>query len=235
MFEWDAFICHASEDKAAVAAPLEKSLRAVQVYAWLDRQQTGTGDSLHGSIGEGLRQSRFGVVILSPSFRRYWAETELAAFVVLEAGTRRRIVPVWHDVDEKFVAEHFPLLLDRRAAKTAEGIGHVADQILREMIKASVEDIDGLLVRLRKSYADLLKEIGSPTSKAQKVDGTDWKLLRAEFVRLQIWVPKRVQKGRWDRLGEHLNWGQVVDLNDIAETDWSSVRQDATDFAEQRN
>jgi TIR domain len=234
MFEWDAFICHAGEDKDAVASPLGKSLRALQLYAWLDQHQTGPGDGVHGGIAEGLRQGRFGIVILSPSFRKYWAETELAAFLALEAGTRRRIVPVWHNVDEKVVAEHFPLLLDRRAAKTAEGIGHVADQILREMIKASVEDIHELLVRLRKIYADPLKDIGSPTSRAQKVDGTDWKLLRAEFVRVQILVPKRVQKGRWDRLGEHLNWGQVIDLHDIAETDWSSVRQDATDFAEQR-
>jgi hypothetical protein len=65
---WDVFISHASEDKDAVAIPLAQILHRAGLRIWLDRQELRIGDSLHEKIDEGLAYSRYGIVIISPSF-----------------------------------------------------------------------------------------------------------------------------------------------------------------------
>jgi hypothetical protein len=65
---WDVFISHASEDKDAVAIPLAQVLRRAGLRVWLDRQELRIGDSLHEKIDEGLANSRYGIVVISPSF-----------------------------------------------------------------------------------------------------------------------------------------------------------------------
>ena len=44
--EWDVFISHASEDKRAVALPLEQALRKIGLKVWLDQHESSLGDSL---------------------------------------------------------------------------------------------------------------------------------------------------------------------------------------------
>lgn len=89
---YDVFLSHASEDKAEVVVPLAEALAARGVRVWLDRQQLTLGDSLSRRIDEGLTQSRFGVVVLSPSFfAKEWPQRELdgkieAGRCVLRAG-----------------------------------------------------------------------------------------------------------------------------------------------------
>jgi hypothetical protein len=74
----DVFICHASEDKADVARPLAEALRNEGINVWLDEFQMRVGDSLRRKIDEGLRNSAYGVVILSPSFfLKQWPQWEL--------------------------------------------------------------------------------------------------------------------------------------------------------------
>jgi len=64
----DVFICHASEDKDAIARPLAEALRERGHVVWFDEFELEIGDSLRQEIDRGLARSRFGVVILSPSF-----------------------------------------------------------------------------------------------------------------------------------------------------------------------
>ena len=68
MTEWDVFISHASEDKAAVARPLADILAASGVTVWLDEAELILGDSLREKIDAGLNQSQFGVVIPQSQF-----------------------------------------------------------------------------------------------------------------------------------------------------------------------
>jgi len=65
---WDVFICHASEDKDAIARPLANALSEKGLTVWYDEFTLTLGDSLRRSIDRGLAQSRYGVVILSPDF-----------------------------------------------------------------------------------------------------------------------------------------------------------------------
>ena len=75
---YDAFICHASEDKNDFVRPLAERLRQEHVEVWYDEFSLNVGDSLRRSIDRGLAQSRFGIVVLSPSFfRKHWSQWEL--------------------------------------------------------------------------------------------------------------------------------------------------------------
>ena len=60
----DIFICHASEDKDAVARPLASALAALGYSIWLDESELVIGESLNESIENGLANCQFGVVIL---------------------------------------------------------------------------------------------------------------------------------------------------------------------------
>ncbi|MEP7309156.1 MAG: toll/interleukin-1 receptor domain-containing protein [Acidobacteriota bacterium] len=139
--EFDVFISHASEDKAAVAEPLMNALVARGLQVWLDKAEIRLGHSIYDSIETGLRRSRFGVVILSPNFfAKRWPRRELTALAALEdAEDIRKILPIWHNVDRAYVAENNALLAGVAAAQMADGIEAVADQIAAEVRSLATE------------------------------------------------------------------------------------------------
>ena len=78
----DVFICHASQDKDAVVRPLARELVANQVAVWFDEFELRLGDSLREKIDRGLIESRYGVVVLSPSFfERHRPQLSSTAFL----------------------------------------------------------------------------------------------------------------------------------------------------------
>lgn len=88
----DFFISHASEDKEAVARPLADELKARGFRVWLDEFELRLGDSLRAKIDEGLRVSRFGVVILSPAFfSKRWPQQELNGLAAREMSGGRKV------------------------------------------------------------------------------------------------------------------------------------------------
>jgi hypothetical protein len=68
---YDAFISHATEDKARVVKPLAKVLTAMGFNIWYDEFELTVGDSLRQSIDRGLANSRYGIVVLSPAFGQF--------------------------------------------------------------------------------------------------------------------------------------------------------------------
>lgn len=127
----DLFVCHASEDKDDVARPLTDVLTRRGRTVWLDELELTIGDSLRQRIDEGLRESRFGIVILSPSFfAKRWPQWELDGLAQREMLSGRKIVlPVWHRVTAEEVAAYSPPLAGRLAARTDGGLEAVADEI----------------------------------------------------------------------------------------------------------
>jgi TIR domain len=51
---WDIFICHASEDKEAIARPLANALKQAGLDVWYDEFTLTLGDSLRRKIDYGL-------------------------------------------------------------------------------------------------------------------------------------------------------------------------------------
>lgn len=130
--KWDFFVSHASEDKVNVARPLAERLQSYGFKVWFDEQQILIGDSLRRRIDEGLSRSRFGIIILSPSFfAKEWPQKELDALVFKESGNARVILPIWHEVTVTDVARFSPLLADRKAIRTSDGLDKIVEEILR--------------------------------------------------------------------------------------------------------
>ena len=132
MKKWDIFISHASEDKNAVAIPLARLLEEAGLKVWLDQHELTLGDSLRGKINEGLAQSRYGVVILSKAFlAKDWPVNELNSLLAMEEAGHKVMLPVCHEIERAELIAAAPLIADRLAARTSDGLDTVAKAILR--------------------------------------------------------------------------------------------------------
>jgi hypothetical protein len=131
---WDVFISHASEDKAEVARPLGQRLTTSGLSVWLDETALRLGDSLREKIDQGLAGSGFGILIVSESFfAKKWPRQELDGLVALETAAEKRILPVWHNVDQQRVAAFSPILASRLAISTSVGLDAVANKISEDI------------------------------------------------------------------------------------------------------
>jgi hypothetical protein len=129
----DVFICHASEDKAALVRPLAHALRARNIDVWYDEFSMRVGDSLRQAIDRGLAASRFGAVVLSPAFfEKGWPQWELDGLVArLTAERRPLILPIWHDVGSDEVRRYSPSLAGIVAAPSSAGVDAICEQLLQ--------------------------------------------------------------------------------------------------------
>ena len=124
----DVFICHASEDKDEFVRPLAEALRSHHLEVWYDEFALEVGDSLREAIDRGLATSRYGIVVLSPSFfRKRWPKRELNGLVAREmAEDRGMILPIWHHVERDEVLAFSPrpaICSSRRRPSSRTGSG----------------------------------------------------------------------------------------------------------------
>jgi TIR domain len=131
------FISHASEDKTGVALPIAEGLQAAGWKVWLDQYELTVGDSLFQRINDGLTRSRCGVVVLSESFfAKHWPKQELDALAAKESASGAKVIlPVWHGIDEQYLAREAPMLASRLGVSTREGIPCVVEQLERALTK----------------------------------------------------------------------------------------------------
>jgi hypothetical protein len=135
---WDVFISYASEDKA-VAKHLAEALQREGLKVWFDQFELSLGDSLRRKIDDGLLQSKFGVVILSPHFfEKEWPRRELDGLTALESP-RKVVLPVWHQVGFDEIRRFSPMLADRCAVSTSKG----GDAVVAEVLKVVRGDVQG--------------------------------------------------------------------------------------------
>lgn len=132
--KWDVFICHASEDKEEIADPLANKLTSLGIKVWYDRFRLRWGNRLMKEIDHGLVNSKYGIVILSPSFfDKHWPESELQALFSLMGSERHEdlLLPLLHNIKFEDIKVRYPLIsgilcrssdmaLDVLAAEVAE-------------------------------------------------------------------------------------------------------------------
>jgi hypothetical protein len=141
MKEWDVFISHASPDKKQFVIPLSEALRARGVKVWLDQWVIELGDSISASITKGLKESRFGIVVVSKAFfTRAWPKNELGALFAKESSGATHIIPIWHQIEYDEVWENAPLLADKMAARSDDGVAIIVERILRLLARDSDTD-----------------------------------------------------------------------------------------------
>lgn len=142
---YDIFISHASEDKAEFVEPLVGALQAHGLRVWYDTREIQLGDDFRQKMEEGLVSSRFGVVVVSPSFRKYWPEAELSALFNQERlFEEKRILPVVHALTPQEVARTWPLLAARAAAYSSEGPAGIAEKIATAILQKVSRPTRGL-------------------------------------------------------------------------------------------
>jgi len=144
--EHDLFISHAGEDKDTVARPLADELRKRGWKVWLDELELTVGDSLSSVIDDALARSRFGVVVLSRAFfAKPWPRRELEGLTAREVAAGSKVIlPVWHEVDERYIVQKSPVLADRVGVSTSLDPAAVADKISQALERAGLRAAAGL-------------------------------------------------------------------------------------------
>ena len=82
-------------------------------------------------IDQGLANSRFGLVVLSPSFiGKGWTNYELDGIVTKAVTGEQVLLPIWHKLSKQEVIAFSPSLADRLARNTAL---HTTEEIAAEI------------------------------------------------------------------------------------------------------
>ena len=116
-YEWDLFVSYASEDREVLVKPLVSTLRELGLRPWWDELELKVGDSLLDKIiHTGLARSRFGVVVISPSFlNKPWPKYELTGLTTRELTGSKVVLPLWYGVTFQDVVSYSPPLADKKA------------------------------------------------------------------------------------------------------------------------
>lgn len=116
----DLFLCHAWDDRLGAAKDLYERLRAHGATVWFSEYDVGLGKSLLTEIDRGLRDSRAGIVLVTPAMLETLraatgvASKELAALLATD-----RVIPVAHGCDFDAVRDVSPLLGARSGLTTS--------------------------------------------------------------------------------------------------------------------
>jgi hypothetical protein len=128
---FDVFISYAGEDRDAIARPLAEALRARGVSVWFDDYALAAGDKLKAAITAGVRNARYGVVIISKSYlAKDWPRLELISLWMHEGRIKRTVVlPVLHEISVQEVVAIEPAFEDRSMPSTDRGLDYVVDRV----------------------------------------------------------------------------------------------------------
>lgn len=131
MSKWDVFISHASEDKEDFVDSLVNALCEQGIPIWYDRTQLKPGFSIRREIDQGLKNSKYAIVVLSEAyFKKEWTKKELDYLFTRDSDGTRRIFPVLHKIDVETVREKAPLLADTVACHSNQGIDVVVHTLV---------------------------------------------------------------------------------------------------------
>ncbi|MBV8878872.1 MAG: toll/interleukin-1 receptor domain-containing protein [Planctomycetaceae bacterium] len=134
--EFDAFLCHASEDKAAAVLPFAERMREAGLKPWIDKGEIGWGDDIAKRIQEGLSRSRFVIVFISASsVKKNWPDRELNAALSLEIAGAKKVLPVILGMSHEDLMKKYPLV----AAKAYKSINPYDPA--KPVIAATLDDL----------------------------------------------------------------------------------------------
>ena len=119
------------KDLGESVRPLAEALRDGGVDVWYDEFELKIGHSLRRKIDSGIARSRFGIVVLSPSFfAKGWPQYELDGLVTMAVSGAQVLLPLWHGISKDEVVRQSPSLADKVALRTADyTIAEIAAEI----------------------------------------------------------------------------------------------------------
>lgn len=143
--EYDAFISHASEDKEGFVDELVAEMRNCGLSVWYDTTEIHWGDSTCQRIDEGLKKSKFGVIVLSSDYiaeGKYWTKTELNGLFQKESINGKVILPIWYNLNKQDVINFSPIIADRNAMTTARMTAKEIASELAALVKDERGELD---------------------------------------------------------------------------------------------
>ena len=108
---YDVFISHASEDKADFVNPLVEKLQDLGISVWYDTLELQWGKSLREQIDNGIKRSKFAILVLSKNFfKKQWPKRELDGILAKETISGTAPLPIWYNLTQEEVYEFSPTL-----------------------------------------------------------------------------------------------------------------------------
>ena len=116
----DLFLCHAWDDRQGSAAELHGLLKTNGATVWFSEEDLPLGSLIIREIDKGLRNSRIGIVLVTPALlesieREGIAEKELAVLL-----NSKRVIPVTHGVTYEQLLDVSPMLASHAGLSTKE-------------------------------------------------------------------------------------------------------------------
>ena len=114
----DLFLCHAWDDREGSAKDLYSHLKSNGASVWFSEEDLPLGSLMIREIDKGLRNSRVGIVLVTPALltsieSEGVAEKELAALL-----STRRVIPVLHGVTFEELNNISPMLASHTGMNT---------------------------------------------------------------------------------------------------------------------
>lgn len=114
----DLFLCHAWDDRNGAAKELHGLLKSFDATVWFSEEDVGLGKSLLREIDRGLKNSRIGIVLVTPALLKSLeaegiADRELSALLATD-----RVIPVAHGTTFEALRDVSPLLAARSGLST---------------------------------------------------------------------------------------------------------------------
>lgn len=116
----DLFLCHAWDDREGTAADLYNCLKSNGAKVWFSEKDVALGTLLIREIDKGLRNSRVGIVLVTPALLRSIESEGIAEKELSVLLASRRVIPVLHGTTFDALLDVSPMLASHAGLDTAE-------------------------------------------------------------------------------------------------------------------
>jgi len=116
----DLFLCHAWGDRKGSAAELYGHLKSNGASVWFSEEDLPLGSLMIREIDKGLRNSRVGIVLVTPALLKSINDEGIAEKELSVLLASRRVIPVMHGVTFDDLNNVSPMLASHAGLNTAE-------------------------------------------------------------------------------------------------------------------
>ncbi len=154
---YDVFISYVVEDREIVEL-LYEELSSQRLKVWYAKRELYPGSEIRSEINKGLDSSRFGVALITSSYKSHWAFGEL--FYLMR--NKDTLIPVLHEISLDEVARSHPEIVTLFCLNTSGGVQNTAIQIADYIKKRSSLRVcfSKFISRIRKNALLALSFLG---------------------------------------------------------------------------
>jgi len=174
--EFNAFISYAFEDKT-FASEIVGALTSSGISVWYAEIDLKVGDKLLDAIENGLRNSDFGILLISPDYlKKGWTNYEMDTLIRQSIEKNKKLLPIWHGVTKEDVEKRHTGLSGVVSLRSDIGIRSLSMKLV-DVISASAPTI-GVIPSWEKPTHRFLEGLGEINLDTHKgVCTTIWEFL----------------------------------------------------------